>query len=945
MLYSPFVTWDQEIYGKLVPPNDVTDFQMVAQGDQAQLSWTKVTDLDVSIGGSYWLRYTSKTSGVTWSDATDITKNIPGNSDSYSAPLMAGTYLIKALDSSGNESTNAVLIESNVADLMGLNAVYTTTQHPSFGSGTADKGINDSNTSNIFYDTVNNVIQLSAAQLATGTHDAYYAVGTHEDDIVSSGTHDDARLSGTANDILVTGTHDDNLAAGTHDDARATGTHNAILNAGSTELNGENFFDTASGSWDSRSGNFDDISHTTNMLEDDNASFDSSWLNNIVRNTTDNTTATVTAVTSSTRLTLSSDLFDGISGEAYRLETKINQLRDTSATFTAADVGRTIRNITDGGTATISSIDSGNLVTLSSSLFLNDHGDTWELEAGPNVLRDTGAAFTAALVGRTVRNTTDGTTATVSSYTNANELVLSSGIFDNKDTHNYEVEAVPNKLYNTAGGFTASHVGNLVRNTNDNTTATVSAYVSANELTLSSGIFDNKNGHTYNVHNEASRLRDLTATFSAADVGRTVRNNTDNTTATISSLISGTEVALSSGIFDDQNGDIWELEAGPNYLRDTGATFPSSLVGRTVRNTTDGTTATVSSFVNANELVLSSGIFDNKDGHVYEVEPGYDRLYDPSASFTSEVVGKVVRNTTDNTTATVSSRVSGTELVLSSGIFDNQDGEGYRIEVPSFILRDTGASFTSAHDNKVIWNTDTGLSTHVFSVTDSNNLVVSDNIFGQTNGSNYQVDGDIASVGYYYFTDQSIDLGQVYTSRLTANYSSSSFTTSDLFDFEGGNFDSGSGLFDGTDISDTNSLIQVRTTSDDPSSSPTWGSWYNFFIGDYTARGFQFRAKLTSANTTHNVKISDLSATIDMPDTIKRETQVQSDSGTNNGTKVITYTVPFKTTPTVGITMSTSDTGDYYTISNSNTSGFTVTFYNSSNTATQKTFNWMSSGY
>ena len=200
-------------------------------------------------------------------------------------------------------------------------------------------------------------------------------------------------------------------------------------------------------------------------------------------------------------------------------------------------------------------------------------------------------------------------------------------------------------------------------------------------------------------------------------------------------------------------------------------------------------------------------------------------------------------------------------------------------------------------------------------------------------------------MGYYYFTDQSIDLGQVYTSRLTANYSSSSFTTSDLFDFEGGNFDSGSGLFDGTDISDTNSLIQVRTTSDDPSSSPTWGSWYNFFIGDYTARGFQFRAKLTSANTTHNVKISDLSATIDMPDTIKRETQVQSDSGTNNGTKVITYTVPFKTTPTVGITMSTSDTGDYYTISNSNTSGFTVTFYNSSNTATQKTFNWMSSGY
>jgi hypothetical protein len=738
MLYSPFVTWDQEIYGKLVPPNDITDFQMVAQGDQANLSWTKVADLDVSIGGSYWLRYTSKTSGVTWSDATDITKSIPGNSDSYSAPLMSGTYLLKALDSSGNESTSAVLIESTVADLLGLNAVYTSTQHPSFGSSTADKGINDSNTSNVLYDSVNNVIQLSAASIGSGTHDAYYATGTHEDDVVSSGTHDDAR---------------------------ATGAHNAILNAGSSEFNGTNFMDTASGNFDSRSGNFDAQYHTTNKLEDDNASFDSTWLNNLIRNTTDNTTATVTAVDSSTRLTLSSDLFDGFSGDVYRLETKISQLRDTTATFVAADVGRTVRNNTDGGTATISTINSSNLITLSSALFQNDHGDTWELEAGPNNLRDTGASFTSALVGRRVRNTNDSTTATVSA------------------------------------------------------------------------------------------------------------------------------------------------------------------------------------FVNSNELTLSSGIFDNKDGHTYELEPGYDRLYDPSAVFTDEHIGKLVRNTTDNTTATVSSRASSTELVLSSGIFDNQDGEGYRLEVPNSILRDTGGSFTSAVLYKIVRNTSTGATANVVSVSDSNNLTLDTNIFGQTDGTNYTIDGDLASLGYYYFTDQSIDLGQIYTSRLTASFASSSFTTSDLFDFEAGNFDSGSGLFDGTDISDTNSVLQVRTTSDDPAGSPTWSNWYNFFIGDYTARGIAFRAKLTSANVTHNVKISSLGTVIDMPDTIKRATGDTSNSGTNNGTKVVTYTVPFKTTPTVGITMQASDTGDYYTISASTSSGFTVTFYNSSNVATQKTFNWMSSGY
>ena len=945
MLYSPFATIEDEIYGKLSAPNDVTNFNMVAQGDKAYLSWDPVSDLDVTNGGTYWVRHTSKTSGVTWAGSTDITKTVPGNLDNYLAPLLTGSYLIKALDSSGNESTNAGFIKSNTADILALNVVYTSTQSPTFGSSTVDKGVNDSNTTNIFYDSSDNTIEIAAANLSSGTHDAYYVSGTHEDDVVSSGTHDDARSTGTYDEYIATGTHD-SLGSGTHDDARASGTHNAVLNAGSTEYLANNMFDSSSGNFDSRSGNFDDIIHTTNKLEDDNASFDSSWLNNIVRNTTDNTTATVSAVDSSTRLTLSSNLFDGYSGDAYRLETKVNQLRDTGAAFVAGDVGRTIRNNTDGGTATISTVDSTNLVTLSTSLFANDHGDSWELEAGPSVLRDTGATFTSALVGRTVRNTNDSTTATVSAFINSNELTLSSGIFDNKNGHIYDVEAGPNKLYDTGASFTSAMVGNKVYNASNSTNTTVSAYVSANELTLTSGIFDNKEGNTYRVNNELSRLRDLTASFTTDDVGRTVRNNTDNTTTTIASRLSGTEVTLTSGIFNDSHGDTWEIEAGPNNLRDTGASFTSALVGRTVRNTNDSTTATVSVFVNSNELTLSSGIFDNKDGHTYEMEPGYDRLYDPTASFTDEYVGKIVRNTTDNTTATVSSRVSGTELVLSSGIFDNQDGEGYRIEVPNNIMRNTGTTFAAGtHDNRLIRNLDTALVTTISSINAYNDLVLVDNIFGQTDEANYKIEGDIPSSGYYYFTDQTIDLGALYTSRVTGSLSSTGVSVGDLFDIATGNFDSSSGLFDGTDISDTNAALEVRFTQDDPSGTPTWGGWMPFFIGDYFARGFEFRAKLTSSNTSHNVQVDALSVTVDMPDQIKRNAGVTSSSGTNNGTEVITYATPYKATPTVGITLQNANTGDYWTISSSTTTGFTVTFYNSSGTPTQKTFNWISSGY
>ena len=876
MLYSPFASIEQEIYGKLSAPNDVTNFSMVAQGDQAYLSWTAVADLDVLTGGNYWIRHTSKTSGVTWAGSTDITKTVPGTATNYSVPLLSGSYLIKALDSSGNESANAGFITSNVADILALNVVHTSNQHTLFGSNTADKGVNDSRNSNIFYDSSDNTIELSADNLSTGTHDAYYATGTHEDDVISSGTHDE---------YITSGTHD-SFGTGTHDDARATGTHDAILNAGSTEYQATNFVDTASGNFDDRSGSFDDIAHVTNKLEDDNASFDSTWLNNIIRNTTDNTTATVSSVDSGTRITLSSDLFDGYTGDAYRLETKTTQLRDTSATFVAGDVGRTVRNNTDGGTATISTVDSSNLVTLSTSLFQNDHGDTWELEAGPNVLRDTGASFTSSLVGRTVRNTNDSTTATVSSFTSSTELVLSSGIFDNKDTHSYDIEAGSSKLYDSTGSFTSSMVGNIVKNSTRSTETTVSSYTSANEMTLASGIFDNKEGDSYTVNNELNRLRD------------------------------------------------------------TGASFTSALVGRTVRNTNDATTTTVATYISGTELTLASGIFDNKDTNTYEMEPGYDRLYDPTATFTDEYIGKIVRNTTDNTTATISSRVDGTELVLSSGIFDNQDGEGYRIEVPNNIMRNTGATFVAGtHDNRLIRNLDTALVTTVSSINSYNDLVLADNIFGQTDQANYKVEGDIPTLGYYYFTDQSLDLGALYTSRVTGTISSTGVAVQDLFDIATGAFDSTSGLFDGTDISDTNAVLEVRTTQDDPAGSPTWGGWIPFFIGDYFARGLEFRAKLTSSNTSHNVQVDELTVTVDMPDQIKRNAGVVSSSGTNNGTEVITYTIPYKTTPTVGITLQNANTGDYWTISSSTTSGFTVTFYNSSSTATQKTFNWISSGY
>ena len=671
-LYSPFASLEKELFGKTTPPSNVTGFQLVVQGSKALLSWTPVTDLDVLNGGTYWVRYSSATDAA-WGSSSTVERYVPGSTSSVLVPLLNGRYLIKAVDSSGNESVSAATFNASVdTDILNLNAVETTTQHPNFGNDTSDTGVNDPDTSNIFYDSDTQAVQLNTASLATGTHDEYYATGTNTDVI---GTYDSTQES-----IL-----DDN-----------NGSNYTVYIA-------ENIFDSASGNFDDRSGNFDDIAHTTNKLEDENGGFDSSWDGKIVRNVTNDTTATVTNVDSATVLTLDADIFDG-SQQQYRLE------------------------------------------------------------------------------------------------------VL------------------------------------------------------------------------------------------------------------------------------------------PNTLRDTTQTFTSSLVNRTVR-LDDNSTATITAFVDANTLTLSSDLMEDNHGADYHIEWGPYQVYDSAGPFTSAVVGKTIRNTTEGTSATVSALVSAYELTLDTAIFEHQNGDSYTIEVEPYILRDTGASFDSTHENRIVRNLDTGVQTSVSSVDSGTEITLADDIF-PSNSANYKIEGDVASSGTYYFTDDYIDLGTVYTSRLLTEFTSNSFDVLELFDGTGGNFDDRTGLFDGTDISSTNAIVQVRTMTFDPATSSNWSPWVNFYIGDYTARAFQFRLILTSSNVTQNVRCTSLKVTIDMPDTVKRDYNVQTNSGTSNGTYVKTYDVPFYTIPSLGITPVDSDDKISFTINSNTESGFSVTFYdNNSSQPIQKYFNWISVGY
>ena len=200
--------------------------------------------------------------------------------------------------------------------------------------------------------------------------------------------------------------------------------------------------------------------------------------------------------------------------------------------------------------------------------------------------------------------------------------------------------------------------------------------------------------------------------------------------------------------------------------------------------------------------------------------------------------------------------------------------------------------------------------------------------------------GYVKPEGTYLF-DNDIDLGAVYTSRLSAYMEAAGFTFADLIDSRAGLVDDWLD-FDGARIDDVNATLYMRSTNDNPAGvSPTWSEWKPFFVGEYTARAYQFKVVLTSGNQEHNIAIQALSVTIDMPDRVEAVSNQVSGAGTYS----VTYADGFKEAPAIGVTANNLDTGDYYTISSQTNTGFDIIFKNSAGTAVSRTFSVLAKGY
>lgn len=135
-VYGVASAWSEAVthvvIGQSAAPSDVEDLACNIVASVAHLSWTAVTDIDLS---HYRIRWSPLTSGATWANSVDVVNRVGKPATTVTVPAMVGTYLIKAVDFAGNMSATAGAAITNIAAIAGLNLVETVTQPPFDGTG------------------------------------------------------------------------------------------------------------------------------------------------------------------------------------------------------------------------------------------------------------------------------------------------------------------------------------------------------------------------------------------------------------------------------------------------------------------------------------------------------------------------------------------------------------------------------------------------------------------------------------------------------------------------------------------------------------------------------------------------------------------------------------------------------------------------------------------
>jgi len=199
--------------------------------------------------------------------------------------------------------------------------------------------------------------------------------------------------------------------------------------------------------------------------------------------------------------------------------------------------------------------------------------------------------------------------------------------------------------------------------------------------------------------------------------------------------------------------------------------------------------------------------------------------------------------------------------------------------------------------------------------------------------------GGVDSSGSYEFSDK-IDLGAAGNATLDGSITFTTYSTSDIWDNRLGNIDSWEAI-DVNTFDDVLAELYIATTNDDPASgAATWTDYQLFSIGNYYGRGFKFKMEATSGDATHQILVSQLTAKAEVYFRFDSETVTTATGGSS-----LTYSNAFLATPQIAITANDMDTGDYYAITSSSGSGFTLRFYNAAGSGVARTAYYLARGY
>jgi hypothetical protein len=219
--------------------------------------------------------------------------------------------------------------------------------------------------------------------------------------------------------------------------------------------------------------------------------------------------------------------------------------------------------------------------------------------------------------------------------------------------------------------------------------------------------------------------------------------------------------------------------------------------------------------------------------------------------------------------------------------------------------------------------------------------------------------GGVSSSGEYLFA-ASVDLGAVYDANLTRRLAVLPFNVAALFDDNLGDLDTWGDL-DGTDVTDTNVLLYVRSTPDDPAGTPTWGEWRICTNNMLRGRGFQFKAAAFSEQISQNTIISEVGAIVELQQRVNHSAPLSSDAGLDGlalddnfdaldlidslSTFTVTFTDAFYDLPAINIAPLNMATGDYFTVSSVTAADYQVAFFNSGGTLVSRQFTHTSVGH